>query len=51
MQAEGFPPLARIGVKTFDGGYEMPVTVPADRFDKMPRDIALRWANWLRSRA
>jgi len=50
LQIQGFPPLSRIG-HLVDGQYEMPVTVPADKFDKMPHGIALRWADWLRSKA
>lgn len=50
LHSEGYPPLDRIGHR-IDGQYEMPITVPADKFSKMPHGIALRWAEWLRSKA
>ena len=52
LAAEGFPPLERIGVKTWDGAaYVMPITYAPDRADAVAHGIALRWAEWLRSKA
>lgn len=50
LQAEGFPPLERIGRK-INGGWEMPITVAPTKGEQVPYGIARRWADWLRSRA
>lgn len=50
LQAEGFPPLERIGRK-IAGGFEMPITVAPTKGEQVPYGIARRWADWLRSRA
>ncbi|MCU0826127.1 MAG: hypothetical protein MUE52_01670 [Tabrizicola sp.] len=50
LQAEGFPPLERIGRK-IEGGFEMPITVAPAKAEQVPYGIARRWADWLRSRA
>jgi hypothetical protein len=50
LQAEGFPPLERIGRK-IEGGFEMPITVAPSKGEQVPYRIARRWAEWLRSKA
>lgn len=46
LASEGYPALAEIGIEQ-DGQWVMPMTVPANKYDKLPRDIALRWADYL----
>jgi hypothetical protein len=50
LQAEGFPPLDRIAHRS-EGGWRMPVTVAPTKGEEIPYRIALRWAEWLRSKA
>ena len=50
LQAEGFPPLERIG-RRIEGGFEMPITVAPDASERVPYGIARRWAEWLKSKA
>lgn len=54
LAANGYPPLAKIGLRLDQGGrdgWEMPLTIPAGFGDEMASRIALRWADWLRSKA
>lgn len=50
LEGEGLQPLAKIGHRV-DGGWLMPVTVAPTKGEEIPHGIALRWANWLRSKA
>lgn len=50
LEAEGFPPLARIGHRS-EGGWRMPITVAPTKGEAIPYGIAQRWAEWLRSKA
>lgn len=52
LTARGYPPLERIGHREFmTGHFEMPVTAAPDKSDTVAHGIAVRWADWLRSRA
>lgn len=46
--AEGFPTLDQFGLRHGDG-YAMPVDAAPVRTEKVAYNIALQWANWLRS--
>ena len=49
LEAEGFPPLDRIG-RQVDGGYLMPVATAPEVSSSVSYSIARRWADWLKSR-
>ncbi len=49
LEAHGYPPLERIGFMS-EGGYRMPVSIAPSPEHETPYRIAIRWADWLRSR-
>lgn len=52
LAERGYPPLARIGQRDLvTSHYEMPVTCAPDRSNTVAHGIAVRFADWLRSRA
>lgn len=49
LASEGYPALAEIGIEQ-DGHWVMPMTVPANKYDKLPRNIAVQWAKYMLGR-